>query len=62
MRNSEISANKRALEHAIAQQRIEGLTITPETLADLNRVVRGEISSDTVIANLYSRYSHVKLR
>jgi hypothetical protein len=59
MTNSEHQDNKRALDHAVAQQRLEGLTVTPETLADLTRVASGEISTASVIDNLYARYAHV---
>ncbi len=60
MTNSEHQDNKRALDHAVAQQRLEGLAVTPETLADLTRVARGEISTARVIDNLYARYAQVK--
>lgn len=58
MTDREQRENKRAIEHAIAQQMLEGLTVTPETVADLERVARGDISFSSAIDNLYARYAH----
>ena len=51
----EIQRNMRAVAHAIAQQELEGLKVTPATVADLHRAARGEISTDKVIRNIYRR-------
>jgi DNA-binding transcriptional regulator YbjK len=59
--NNEIQRNKRAFDHAIAQQRLEGLVVPPETVAALERVTRGEITTSDVISNLYDRYAHVEV-
>ncbi|MBF0520145.1 MAG: hypothetical protein HQK92_10505 [Nitrospirae bacterium] len=61
MTDSEIQENKRALANALAQQEIEGLKVTPETVADLARVSNGEISTSSVIDNLYARYAHIEV-
>ncbi|MGB9154538.1 MAG: antitoxin VbhA family protein [Alphaproteobacteria bacterium] len=61
MTDSEILKNQRAVEHAIAQQRLEGLVVTPETVADLNRAANGEILISNVIDNLYARYAHIEV-
>ena len=45
-----------ALDDALAQQRLEGLEVTPETVALLEQVVRGEIATDDVIRKLHERY------
>ena len=57
----EIQRNIRHVAHAIAQQELEGLTVTPETVADLNRAARGEIDTDEIIRNIYSRVQNVAL-
>ncbi|MBF0565726.1 MAG: antitoxin VbhA family protein [Nitrospirae bacterium] len=61
MTKHEFQRNKRAFDHAIAQQRLEGLIVPPETVAALERVTRGEITTSDVIGNLYDVYAHVKV-
>ena len=61
MTDTERQINRRAFGHALAQQRLEGLTVTPETQADLQKVADGATSMSTVIANLYERYAHVEV-
>jgi hypothetical protein len=51
----EIQHNMRAVLHAIAQQELEGLTVSAATVADLQRAARGEIDTDEVIRNIHSR-------
>jgi hypothetical protein len=51
----------RAVAHAIAQQRLESLRVTPATAADLQRVARGEIETDEVIRNIHRRLQNVPL-
>jgi len=62
MTKSERAAHRRALDHAVAQQRLEGLTMSPETVAALKRVAKGKISTSDVIHELYTRYAHVKVQ
>lgn len=40
----QIARNMRDVEYAIAQQRIEGLTVSEEAQADMRRVARGEMT------------------
>jgi len=49
----DIQRNMRAVAHAIAQQELEGLKVTPATVADLHRAARGEIDTEEVIHNIY---------
>lgn len=51
----EIERNMRALAHAIAQQELEGLKVPEETVAELQRVARGEIDTDEVRRRLQAR-------
>ncbi len=51
----DIQRNMRAVAHAIAQQELEGLTVPAETVADLERVARGEIDTDEARRNLQRR-------
>ncbi len=57
----EIQRNMRAVAHVIAQQELEGLTVSEATVADLHRAARGEIGTDEVIRNIHSRIPHVPL-
>ena len=57
----DIQRNMRAVAHAIAQQELEGLTVTATTVADLHRAARGEIDTDEVIRNIYRRAKNVSL-
>jgi hypothetical protein len=55
----DIQRNMRSVAHAIAQQELEGLKVTPSTVGDLHRAARGEIDTDEVIRNIYRRLQHV---
>ena len=57
----DIQRNMRAVAHAIGQQELEGLKVTPATVADLHRAARGEINTDEVIRNIYRRCQNVPL-
>jgi succinate dehydrogenase/fumarate reductase flavoprotein subunit len=58
---AELERNLRAVEHAVAQQRLEGLTVSESTVEDMRRAARGEIADEEVIANIYARYPHVAI-
>ncbi|MFZ0594762.1 MAG: hypothetical protein WAM39_30165 [Bryobacteraceae bacterium] len=45
----------RAVSDAIAQQELEGLTVSPETTADMESAARGEIDSAEVRRRIYQR-------
>jgi hypothetical protein len=49
----------RAVDHAIAQQQLEGLKVPESTIADLRRAARGEIDTDEVRRNIYRRIQNV---
>jgi hypothetical protein len=53
--DKEIRRNLRAVAHAVAQQELEGLKMPEATVADLERVARGEIGTDEVIRNIHHR-------
>ncbi len=57
----ELAHNLRGVEHAIAQQRLEGLTVSESTIQDMRRDARGEIPADEVIANIYALFEHVAI-
>jgi hypothetical protein len=50
---------ERPIAHAVAQQELEGLKVSPATLEDMHRAARGEISTQDVIANIYARFGRV---
>ena len=58
---ADIERNLRAVTHAIAQQALEGLTVPPETVEDMRKIARGEMSNDDLIMKLYSRFPHVPI-
>jgi len=45
------------VEYAVAAQRIEGLTVSPETIEDMKRMVRGEMTGDEARAAILKRYN-----
>ncbi len=57
----QIHHNMRSVAHAIAQQELEGLKVTPSTVADLHRAARGEIDTDEIIRNICRRFQNVSL-
>lgn len=52
---AELQSRMLAVENAVAQQELEGLTVSPEVVADMYLAARGEMTSDEVIANIYAR-------
>ncbi len=58
---AEIERNLRAVTHAIAQQELEGLRVPAETVEDMRRIARGEMSNDDLIRKLYSRFPNVPI-
>jgi hypothetical protein len=57
----ELQRNMRAVAHAIAQQELEGLTVSKSTVGDMRRAARGEIETDEVIRNIYRRFKNVPI-
>jgi hypothetical protein len=58
---AEIERNLRAVTHAIAQQALEGLTVPPETVEDMRKIARGDMSNNDLIRKLYSRFPNVPI-
>jgi hypothetical protein len=52
---AELERRMLAVDNAVAQQELEGLTVSPEVVADMYLAARGEMTSDEVIANIYAR-------
>jgi hypothetical protein len=54
---SEMELERRmvAVENAVAQQELEGLTVSPEAAEDMRRVARGEMTPEQAIANVHAR-------
>ena len=57
----EIQCNMRDVAHAIAQQELEGLTVSKATVEDMQRAARGEIEPDEVIRNIHARLKHAQV-
>ena len=56
---ADVARNLRPVEHAIAQQELEGLRVPEATVEDLRRAARGEIDTDEVRRNIYRRLQNV---
>jgi hypothetical protein len=48
--------HKTFILNAIAQQRFEGLTVSKETINDLIKFSKGQLTIDNVISNITTRY------
>ena len=59
--DKELRDNRRALDHAIAQQALEGLTVPEATVNDLQRASLGEITTADVIRNIYTRLANAQI-
>jgi hypothetical protein len=57
----DVQRSMRAVAHAIGQQELEGLKVPAATVADLQRVARGEIDTKEVIRNIHRRLQNVPL-
>ena len=58
---AEIQRNLDAVDDAVAQQALEGLTVPAETVEDMRKIARGEMSSDDLIRKLDSRFPNVPI-
>lgn len=59
----EIRFNLKAVENAVAQQRLEGLEVPPEVIEDMRRAAaRGEIDIADGIRNTYEKFAHGEIR
>lgn len=58
----EIRHNLKAVENAVAQQRLEGLEVPPEVIEDLKRAARGEIDIADGIRNTYEKFARGQVR
>lgn len=54
--DTEIRRNLKAVENAVAQQRLEGLAVPPEVVADMERAARGEIGIEEGIQNTREKF------
>lgn len=54
--------NLRAVENAVAQQRIEGLDVPPDVIKEMKRAARGEIDIEEGIGNAIDRFTHGEVR
>lgn len=57
-----VSQRLKAVENAIAQQRLEGLVVPPDVVEEMKRAARGEIEIEEGIRNTLRKYTHVKVR
>ncbi|MDS4058101.1 MAG: antitoxin VbhA family protein [Candidatus Contendobacter sp.] len=50
--DTEIRRNLKAVENAVAQQRLEGLEVPPDVIEEMKRAARGEIGIEGGIQNI----------
>ena len=62
LNEQEIRRNLKAVENAVAQQRLEGLEVPPEVIEDIKRSARGEIDIADGIRNTYKKSAHGEIR
>ena len=58
----EIRFKLKAVENAVAQQRLEGLEVPSEVIEDMKRAARGEIDIADGIRNTYKKFAHGEIR
>jgi hypothetical protein len=56
-KEEQINWNLRAVENAVAQQRLEGLEVPADVVEEMKRVARGEIEIEEVIRNTLRRFT-----
>ena len=61
-KKQKIIDNLRAVENAIAQQRLEGLEVPPDVAEEMKRAARGEIDIEEGIRNTILKFTHDKIR
>ncbi len=61
-KEQKVNNNLKAVENAIAQQRLEGLEVPPEIVEEMNRAARGEIEIEEGIRNTIRRFTNGKVR
>jgi len=61
LNENQIAQNLRAVEHAIAQQTLEGLIVPQAALDDLRRVAYGEITTSDALRNAHARFTNVEI-
>ena len=57
-----ISQNLKAVENAIAEQRLEGLEVPPDVAEEMKRAAKGEIDIEEGIRNTLRKFTHDKIR
>ncbi len=62
LNEQDIHWNLKAVDNAIAQQRLEGLEVPLDVIADLKRAARGEIRIADGIQTAYQKFAHDQVR
>jgi len=58
----QINFNLNAVDNAIAQQTLEGLTVSEDVIFNLRKAARGEITVDECLKIELRKYKHAKVR
>lgn len=57
-----MNGGQRAFEHALAQQRLEGLVLPIEAERDLRRLAQGEMTMEEALRAARARFGDAKIR
>ncbi len=58
----QINFNLNVVDNAIAQQTLEGLTVSEDVIINLRKAARGEITVDECLKIELRKYKHAKVR
>ena len=61
MNKNEVEKNLKAVENALAQQHLEGLSPSKQVISDLERVAHGEISISKVLKDIKQRLKNYQI-
>jgi hypothetical protein len=59
--DQQIKHNLKAVENAIAQQRLEGLEVPHDVIEEMKRAARGEIGVEQGILDTIRKFAHGKV-
>lgn len=58
----QIHQNLKAVDNAVAQQRLEGLEVPSDVIENMKRAARGEMAIEDGIQCTYEKFAHVEVR
>jgi hypothetical protein len=58
----QIRRSLKAVENAVAQQRLEGLEVPSDVIDNMRQAARGEMAIEDGIRRTYEKFAHVEVR